>query len=193
MPREFKVHPMLRSFSMRVFLRVALLIMSFFGLATHSSQKEVPHFRTQIVPVLTQAGCNAAACHGAATGKGGFKLSLFAESAESDYHAIVRDRFSRRWDATDSDRSLLLRKASRQIDHEGGRRVPQNSPAYDLLKRWIVSGAPYGDPSLHCVGLETIPHEVLGQSMGRRSPCRCVPLSLMARRETFRSGACLSR
>lgn len=166
MPRELKIHPMLRSFSVRVFLRIALLIMSFFGLATHSSQKEVPHFRTQIVPVLTQAGCNAAACHGAATGKGGFKLSLFAESAESDYHAIVRDRFSRRWDATDSDRSLLLRKASRQIDHEGGRRVPQNSPAYDLLKRWIVSGAPYGDPSLHCVRLETIPHEVLGQSMG---------------------------
>ena len=76
MPRELKIHPMLRSFSVRVFLRVALLIMSFFGLATHSSQKEVPHFRTQIVPVLTQAGCNAAACHGAATGKGGFKLSL---------------------------------------------------------------------------------------------------------------------
>ena len=110
MPRELKIHPMLRSFSVRVFFACRTFDHELFGLATHSSQKEVPHFRTQDCPVLTQAGCNAAACHGAATGKGGFKLSLFAESAESDYHAIMRDRFSRRWDATDSDRSLCFEK-----------------------------------------------------------------------------------
>ncbi|MGA0409918.1 MAG: hypothetical protein ACO3PR_17660, partial [Limisphaerales bacterium] len=55
-----------------------------------------PHFETEIVPILTQAGCNAAACHGAATGKGGFKLSLFAEDILSDYHAMTRDRAGRR-------------------------------------------------------------------------------------------------
>ena len=35
-----------------------------------------PDFDTEIVPVLTKAGCNAGACHGAAAGRGGFRLSL---------------------------------------------------------------------------------------------------------------------
>jgi hypothetical protein len=30
-------------------------------------------FRTRVLPVLTRAGCNGGACHGAATGQGGFK------------------------------------------------------------------------------------------------------------------------
>ena len=33
-------------------------------------------FPTRILPILTKAGCNAGACHGAATGQGGFRLSL---------------------------------------------------------------------------------------------------------------------
>ena len=46
---------------------------------------EPVHFDTQIVPVLTKAGCNAGACHGAAVGRGGFKLSLYGgDPAERD-------------------------------------------------------------------------------------------------------------
>jgi hypothetical protein len=35
-----------------------------------------PRFATDVVPVLTKAGCSQGGCHGAAAGKGGFKLSL---------------------------------------------------------------------------------------------------------------------
>ena len=33
-------------------------------------------FRNQVIPVLTKAGCNSGACHGAAAGKNGFGLTL---------------------------------------------------------------------------------------------------------------------
>ena len=33
-------------------------------------------FRNNVQPVLAKAGCNAGACHGAAAGQNGFKLSL---------------------------------------------------------------------------------------------------------------------
>ena len=39
---------------------------------------EPPRFETDVLPLLTKAGCNAGACHGAAAGRGGLKLSLFA-------------------------------------------------------------------------------------------------------------------
>ena len=32
-------------------------------------------YRNHVTPVLTRAGCNSGACHGALAGKGGFKLS----------------------------------------------------------------------------------------------------------------------
>jgi hypothetical protein len=77
-----------------------------------------PHFTNEIVPILTKAGCNSGACHGAATGKGGFKLSLFAEDPQADYEAITRDRFARRLNLDHPEESLVLQKASQQIDHE---------------------------------------------------------------------------
>src|SRR5207244_4173360 len=33
-------------------------------------------FRNNVIPVLTKAGCNGGACHGALAGKGGLKLTL---------------------------------------------------------------------------------------------------------------------
>src|SRR6187431_2551259 len=46
-------------------------------------------FDTDIVPVLTKAGCNSGACHGAAAGRGGFHLSLFGSDPASDHESIV--------------------------------------------------------------------------------------------------------
>ena len=33
-------------------------------------------FRNHVIPMMTRAGCNSGACHGALAGKGGLKLSL---------------------------------------------------------------------------------------------------------------------
>src|SRR5207302_405037 len=49
-----------------------------------------PRFLTDVLPLLTKAGCNQGACHGAAAGKNGFKLSLFGYDPQSDYAAITR-------------------------------------------------------------------------------------------------------
>ena len=53
-------------------------------------------FDNEVMPVLSKAGCNVAACHGAAAGRGGFKLSLFGGDPQSDYDAIVRELEGRR-------------------------------------------------------------------------------------------------
>lgn len=57
-----------------------LLLSVALGSAALASSPEAPQagvdFDTQIVPILTKAGCNAGACHGAAAGRGGFRLSL---------------------------------------------------------------------------------------------------------------------
>src|SRR5262249_7288260 len=36
----------------------------------------------------------------------------------------------------------LLRKASGQVAHGGGKRLPAEGPYYDLVRRWIVAGCP---------------------------------------------------
>src|SRR5262245_42292132 len=92
-------------------------------------------FATRILPVLTRAGCNAGACHGAATGQGGFKLSLLGYDPEEDYDRITRESGGRRIDLIAPAQSLLLRKPSGQLEHEGGRRLPRQSESYQKLQR----------------------------------------------------------
>ena len=80
-------------------------------------------FPTHILPLLTKAGCNAGACHGAAVGQGGFKLSLLGYDPERDYETITRELSGRRLDLSAPEESLFLLKPTRQIDHDGGRRI----------------------------------------------------------------------
>lgn len=141
-------------------------------LGSMEARGETPHFTMEIVPILTKAGCNSGACHGAATGKGGFKLSLFAEDPQADYEAITRDRFARRLNLDHPEESLVLKKASRQIDHEGGRRLLRSSDNFDRLKQWITDGAPKGNPALICKALHVSPLEIRATSKGDTIPIK---------------------
>ena len=47
-------------------------------------------FRNHVQPVLTKAGCNSGACHGAQAGKKGFKLSLRGYDNQFDYFVLTR-------------------------------------------------------------------------------------------------------
>ena len=116
-------------------------------------------FDTQIVPLLTRHGCNAGACHGAAIGRGDFKLSLLGSNASHDYDAIVHALEGRRVNLFDAERSLLLRKPSEQIGHEGGLVLDGDSPAYTTLRRWIEQGA-YRLRSRELVSLRVVPEDV---------------------------------
>jgi len=101
-------------------------------------------FDSQIVPLLTHAGCNAGACHGAAAGRGGFHLSLFGSDPKSDYEAIVIFAESRRVNLVDVSKSLVLAKPLGLLDHGGGEVLEEGSSSVLILRHWLQQGAKRG-------------------------------------------------
>lgn len=101
-----------------------------------------PAFSRDISPILSKAGCNAAACHASQHGKGGFKLSVFGYAADDDYAAIVRDRQGRRANLIAPAESLVLLKPTLAIPHGGNRRIETGSVDYQILRSWLAAGAP---------------------------------------------------
>ena len=101
-----------------------------------------PDFDTQVMPVLTKAGCNSGSCHGAAIGRGGFRLSLLGYDPAGDYDRLLHEFEGRRVHRVQPDKSLLLRKPSGELDHEGGVRLGPNSDGYRIVREWIQAGAP---------------------------------------------------
>ncbi len=99
-------------------------------------------FDTEIIPLLTRYGCNAGACHGAAVGRGGFKLSLYGGDPAADFDAVTQQWEGRRVNLVHPERSLVLRKPTADdIDHGGDQRfVPDTEPAQRLVE-WIRQGA----------------------------------------------------
>ena len=43
-----------------------------------------------VMPLMNRLGCNTAACHGSAKGKGGLSLSMFGADPQSDYEALTK-------------------------------------------------------------------------------------------------------
>jgi hypothetical protein len=130
-------------------------------------------FRTDVLPVLTKAGCNAGACHGAASGQGGLRLSLFGYDPAADFERITREFGGRRVDLARPDASLLLRKPSETgVEHEGGRKLRHDSKGYALLRNWIAAGAPAGPPDLHVAGIAAEPADLLLENVGETRQLR---------------------
>ncbi len=135
-----------------------------------------PSFRNDVLPVLSQAGCNTGGCHGALAGKGGFRLSLFGYNPEADHFAITREIRGRRIETTDPGRSLLLTKPTAALKHRGGKRFAVDSEEYRILAAWITAGCPpprSDDPTL--TALEVAPAE------SRQLPGQTVRLTVHAR------------
>jgi hypothetical protein len=103
-------------------------------------------FRNHVQPVLAKFGCSSGACHGAAAGQNGFKLSLRGYDDEGDYLALTRQALGRRIIPADPGRSLLLLKPTAAIPHKGGKRFEVSSREYQVLAEWIASGAPGPKP-----------------------------------------------
>jgi hypothetical protein len=99
-------------------------------------------FRNHVIPLLTRAGCNSGACHGALAGKGGLKLSLRGYDPQADHFVLTRQALGRRIDRLRPARSLFLLKPTMALTHGGGQRVEVGSPDYRLLADWVASGAP---------------------------------------------------
>ena len=108
-------------------------------------------FSRDVMPVLSKAGCNLGTCHGNQFGKGGFKLSLRGENPDADFVTLTHEQVGRRVNTVRAESSLLLLKPTMSVPHEGGKRFAEDSPEYDLLRRWIAAGmpaAPRDEPAL---------------------------------------------
>ena len=119
-------------------------------------------FVNDIVPVLTKAGCNAGACHAkAGGGQNGFQLSLLGFESAEDFEHLVMEGRGRRISLTNPSQSLLLLKASGEIAHGGGKRLPKSSQGYALMLNWIRQGMPMDLPSgPKLVGVDLEPKKV---------------------------------
>lgn len=126
-------------------MRVAIAFLVL-GLAT-SARGETVSYRQEVAPILARAGCNQGACHGNLNGKGGFKLSLRGEDSAFDLMAMTRGMHARRTDPLKPDESLILRKATGRVPHEGGPRFSADSSEYRILRAWIAGGCRDDSPA----------------------------------------------
>lgn len=121
-----------------------------------------PSFRTDVMAAISKAGCNLGTCHGNATGKGGFKLSLRGQDAEWDYGALTREAGGRRINLFAPESSLILEKGANKLAHEGGKRLDPKGWEFAVLRDWIAAGASRGsDGDVHLTRIEATPAEAV--------------------------------
>ena len=129
-------------------------------------------FERHLMGLFGRMGCNAGACHGSFQGKGGFRLSLFGYDPEKDYETLTREVLARRINPVDPDRSLLLLKATGQVEHGGGRRFAKDSWQYQLFREWIAAGAPWHKGSGDVSSITISPPEYAFHPGRRDGPAR---------------------
>ena len=129
--------------------------------AIHVKNAQAPftwNFRNHVIPVMTKMGCNQGACHGALSGKNGFKLTLRGYDPEVDYDTVTRVSSGRRVSLAEPSHSLILLKPTMAIPHGGGKRFDTNSLEYRVISEWIAAGTPPpSDSDSTVTGLEVYP------------------------------------
>jgi hypothetical protein len=107
------------------------------------SAAEAPSFQAHVLPLMGRLGCNGRACHGSFQGQGGFRLSLFGYDFKADHDALTKpaDGKIARLDLEKPFESLILQKPTDESIHEGGKRMDRDSWQFNVLRRWIESGA----------------------------------------------------
>lgn len=118
---------------MRIFLAI-------WGLMATASA-ELVDFDTRVLPILTKAGCNTGACHGAAAGRGELRLSLYGSRPEADFQQLTQALEGRRVNHRLPEQSLLLLKPTEQVSHEGGTRLDIDGSDYATVLQWVRQGA----------------------------------------------------
>ena len=103
-----------------------------------------PDFQKHVIPLLGKLGCSSAKCHGSFQGAGGFRLSLFGFDFQRDHAALTEESSSEdgsRINLNSPAQSLILLKPTKQIKHRGGEIIEKDTWEYNLLHRWIETGA----------------------------------------------------
>ncbi len=135
---------------------------------TKPNEADPLRFRTDVMPVLTRVGCNTGKCHGSASGKDGFRLSLFGYDPEGDYFRLTRELGGRRVNLATPEDCLVVNKATGKVPHTGGKRFEIGSENYLLLVRWLEAGA-RRDPkeTLTPIGIEVFPKQAVFATKGQ--------------------------
>ena len=132
-------------------------------LAVEVRSVEVPPIRfvRDVVPMMSNVGCNAGTCHGSAKGKNGFKLSLRGYDPQFDYQALITDISGRRFNRVNVEESLMLQKPTAEVPHEGGMIFQKDSREYRILRDWIAQGAKYEEAAVgRAKKIEVLPAEI---------------------------------
>jgi hypothetical protein len=147
-------------------MTLKLLLAVSLAVSTLAAEEQVTFLR-DVAPIVNKAGCTQGACHGAAKGKNGFKLSLRGYDPRFDYEALLYDLSARRFNRADPGQSLMLLKPTMDVAHGGGLRFEKNSDYYKIIYKWIAEGVPFGDPAKDSVAeMNVEPKEVFLQRPG---------------------------
>ncbi|QDU31551.1 hypothetical protein ETAA8_67100 [Anatilimnocola aggregata] len=114
-------------------------------------------YRTDVMAALSRAGCSQGACHGSPQGKGGFRLSLRGFDPAGDLLTLTREASFRRTNPLEPEQSLILRKGSGRMPHQGGVRFQPTDVAYHVLRDWIAAGCPDSTQPRKLLSLEVLP------------------------------------
>ncbi|CAN5404557.1 DUF1549 domain-containing protein [soil metagenome] len=109
---------------------------------TKAAEERPVSFKLDVMPVFLRSGCNSGACHGAARGKDGFRLSLFGFDPDGDYHRLTRELNGRRINLALPRESLLLEKNTGAVPHTGGKKFGEKDEYYATLMRWLEADVP---------------------------------------------------
>ena len=124
-------------------------------------------FKLDIMPIFMKANCNTGSCHGAASGKDGFRLSLFGFDHAGDYQRVTREIGNRRINLAFPHESLMLTKATGAVPHTGGTRFRKDDSLYTLMHEWIDAGAVTDKTDIPtCTKIEVYPKSAVLDGQG---------------------------
>ena len=126
-------------------------------------------FTRDVAAVIGKSGCNLGTCHGSLHGKAGLRLSLRGDDLAFDFDRIVNEFGGRRIDHFVAKESLLLRKATGAVAHQGGRRFAADSESFRQLKQWIEHGASFTEAA-PLVRLQILPEVARIDDKQRSAP-----------------------
>ena len=125
-----------------------------------------------VMPVISRLGCNAGTCHGAASGKNGFKLSLRGYDPVFDVRSFTDDTASRRVNVASPEDSLMLLKPTAGVPHVGGQLTKPGEPYYEIIRGWIAAGAKLDPATPRVVRIEIFPKDPIVHLPGDRQQFR---------------------
>jgi Protein of unknown function (DUF1549)/Protein of unknown function (DUF1553) len=109
---------------------------------TEAGAEKPISFKMDVMSVFMKKGCNMGSCHGAASGKDGFRLSIFGFDPDTDYQSITRQLSTRRVNLAIPEESLMVQKCDGSVAHTGGQQFKKGDEYYNILVRWLQAGTP---------------------------------------------------